>query len=396
MKIISYKTLITCLLPFVILSCNKLRDTRLQKVETIRFAAYNVALFRSDQGQLAKDLQSGTDTQIKNVAAVIQHVKPDVLGLFEFDYDETGQLLKDFQNNYLSIDQHGEKSITYPYLIQIPSNTGIASEVDYNGDGKVELPNDAFGFGKYEGQYAFALLSKFPLDEQQIRSYQKFLWRKMPGARQPMKDADTPYYSLDAWANFRLSSKNHIDIPIQLPNGKTVHTILAHPTPPVFDGPEDRNGLRNYDEIRLLKDYISNESYLIDDNNKKGGLKAGEHFVIMGDLNADPLDGDSPTGTIDQLLQSPLVNPMPTTGSLIPKSNGGKAHNQKKGDKGDPAYDTSFFGKRIDYVIPSKTIKVISSGVFWPAEGEPLYDLVKEKKASDHLLIWVDVNVSVN
>jgi len=390
MKITIYKTLIIGLLPLIIITCTKLRDTRSQQSETIRFASYNVALFRSEQGQLAKDLQSGTDPQIKNVAAVIQHVRPDVLGLFEFDYDPTGQLLKEFQNNYLNVDQHGENAITYPYLIQIPSNTGIPSDVDYNRDGKVELPNDAFGFGKYEGQYAFALLSKFPLDLKQIRSYQNLLWSEMPNARQPMQTDGTPYYSKEAWATFRLSSKNHIDIPIKLPNGKTIHTILAHPTPPVFDGPEDRNGLRNYDEIRLLKDYISNASYLVDDNNKKGGLKPDQRFVIMGDLNADPVDGDSPIGTIDQLLQSPLVNPLPTTGSWIPKSNGGKVHHQKKGDKGDPAYDTSFFGKRIDYVIPSKNMEVVGSGVFWPVEGEALYELVKEKRASDHLLVWVD------
>lgn len=393
MKLFSYKTLLPYLLLFLILSCNQLRDSRVQKVETIRFASYNVALFRNEQGKLAKDLQSGTDAQIKNVTAIIQHVKPDVLGLFEFDYDETGQLLKDFQNNYLAKDQFGEKGIEYPYLLQIPSNTGIPSKVDYNNDGKVALPNDAFGYGKYEGQYAFAILSKYPLDKEQIRSYQNFLWSKMPNARQPIKDDGSSYYSEQAWSTFRLSSKNHVDIPLQLPNGKTIHTILAHPTPPVFDGPEDRNGLRNYDEIRLLKDYINNEPYLVDDNNKKGGLNAGEHFVIMGDLNADPIDGDSPTGAIDQLLKSPLVNPSPTTGSLIPKSNGGKAHNQKKGDKGDPAYDTSFFGKRIDYVIPSKTMSVINSGVFWPTEEEVLYDQVKDKGASDHLLIWVDVEV---
>ncbi len=53
----------------------------------------------------------------------------------------------------------------------------------------------------------------------------------------------------------RLSSKSHWDIPLQI-GGAIVHVLTAHPTPPVFDGPEDRNGCRNHDEIRLWSDYI--------------------------------------------------------------------------------------------------------------------------------------------
>jgi hypothetical protein len=40
---------------------------------------------------------------------------------------------------------------------------------------------------------------------------------------------------------FRLSSKSHWDVPIVI-GRKTVHFLVSHPTPPVFDGPEDRNG----------------------------------------------------------------------------------------------------------------------------------------------------------
>ena len=38
-------------------------------------------------------------------------------------------------------------------------------------------------------------------------------------------------------------------------SAETVHFLVSHPTPPVFDGPEDRNGPRNYDEIRFWADY---------------------------------------------------------------------------------------------------------------------------------------------
>jgi 3-phytase len=394
LKIDAMKKVILCLMYVLVIgawACSAPKNTKVADSPTIRFASYNVALYRKDLGGLERDLKTGDDKQIKNVAAVIQEVRPDVLALMEFDYDPEARLLKAFQDNYLSVVQQGREAIEYRYRYSIPSNTGIPSGFDYNNDGKVAIPEDAFGYGRYEGQYASAILSKYPINKMIIRSFQKFPWSAMPDAKQPMNKDGSPYYDNEEWTTFRLSSKNHIDLPLTLPNGEIVHVILSHPTPPVFDGPEDRNGLRNYDEIRLLKDYISGEAYLLADNGIKGGLAEDDHFVIMGDLNADPVDGDSYLGAINQLLEHPKVQREITMGAKIPTSKGGHLHNQSKNDIGDPAHDTSFFGKRIDYVIPSKGVKVINSGVFWPAPGEALYEQVKDKAASDHLLVWADL-----
>jgi len=361
--------------------------------KTVKFATYNVAMFRNRSGQLKRDLASGRDTQIQNVAAVIQKVRPDVLVLCEFDYDANGQLLDLFEENYLAKSQHGEKAIRYPYRLAFPSNTGVLSSADFDGDGKIKLPNDAYGYGQYEGQYAFAIISKYPIDDENLLSYQQQLWSEIPNAKVPIKENGKPYYDKKAWDIFRISSKNHVTIPIRMPAGKIIHTVIAHPTPPVFDGPEDKNGLRNHDEIRLLKDIVNNESYLKSDQGKKGGLDHGASFVILGDLNADPIDGDSAPGAVSQLLDDPKINQVVSNGDLIPKSNGGKIYNRRKDDKADPAFDTAFFGARIDYVLPSKNLPATDSGVFWPAEGEDLYDIVKNKKASDHLLVWVTVEL---
>ena len=54
----------------------------------------------------------------------------------------------------------------------------------------------------------------------------------------------------------RLSSKSHWDVPVKV-GGHTVHVLASHPTPPTFDGEEDRNGRRNHDEIRFWADYVS-------------------------------------------------------------------------------------------------------------------------------------------
>ena len=83
----------------------------------------------------------------------------------------------------------------------------------------------------------------------------------MPGNLIP-----TPFYSPDEVEILRLSSKSHWDVPIQI-GKKVVHFLVSHPTPPVFDGPEDRNGRRNHDEIRFWADYISpgKAGYIYDD-----------------------------------------------------------------------------------------------------------------------------------
>ena len=93
---------------------------------------------------------------------------------------------------------------------------------------------------------------------------------------------------------------------------------MSHPTPPVFDGAEDRNGTRNFDEIGFWADYVwpgARSSYIYDDEGTTGGLGAGERFVIAGDQNSDPLDGDSIPGAIQQLLDHPRINDRDTPSS---------------------------------------------------------------------------------
>ena len=116
----------------------------------------------------------------------------------------------------------------------------------------------------------------------------------MPGALLPENPDGTSYYSDEALEVFRLSSKSHWDVSVQVGSNdnKVIHFLVSHPTPPVFDGPEDRNGKRNYDEIRFWADYVDDEDYFYDDAGVSGGLKKGSRFVIMGDQNSDPFDGD--------------------------------------------------------------------------------------------------------
>jgi len=372
---------------------------------TVRVATFNASLNRFFAGQLVSDLSTPNNAQAKTVAEIIQRVRPDILLINEFDFVENGLAAELFQDNYLSVSQNGTEPINYGYHFVAPSNTGIPSGFDLNNNGVIGGPDDAFGFGFFPGQFGMAVYSRYPIDYDSVRTFQFFLWKDMPGARLP-NDPNTPapadWYSAAELDVFRLSSKSHWDVPIQIDN-KVVHFLVSHPTPPVFDGPEDRNGTRNFDEIRLWADYIlpSRSGYIYDDQGTFGGLEPGAMFVIAGDQNSDPVDGDSIPGSIQQLLDHPLVNTRVT-----PTSPGGPQQAALQGGantthRGDPAFDTADFADgapgnlRADYVLPRKNITILDAAVFWPLNTDPLFPLVGlfPFPSSDHRLVWIDVHI---
>lgn len=365
----------------------------------LRVATYNTSLYGDTSGGLIRQLE-GDDRQAAQIAAVLQHVRPDIVLLNEFDYDADGRAATLFQDRYLAAAQPGGgEALHYPYRYLAPVNTGVPSGLDLDRNGEVggkgrDRGNDAWGYGLHPGQYGMLVLSRYPIDTAQVRTFQQLKWSAMPDARAPL-DPDTgqPWYPARIWSQLRLSSKSHWDVPIDTPQG-TVHLLAAHPTPPVFDGPEDRNGQRNADEIRLWAEYIGaagDRDWLCDDRGRCGGLAADTRFVIVGDYNADPIDGDGVPGTISQLLEHPRVN-----GRFVPRSTGAaeRAAEHDIARRGDLSSHTGDFGPeggtlRLDYVLPSKRLRIEDGGVFWPAAGEPGSDIVG---ASDHRLVWLDVS----
>jgi hypothetical protein len=398
--------------------------------DSVRFATFNLSLNRSAAGQLRTHLSNpGVDDafrqQARNNAEVIQRVRPDVLLINEFDFDPVAADL--FRDNFLEVSQNGAAPIDYPYVFIAPSNTGVPTGMDLFNDGSVGGPNDAFGFGFFPGQFGMVVYSKHPILHDEARTFQLFRWKDMPGALlpdDPRTAAPGDWYSQEELNIFRLSSKSHWDVPIQIGH-KVVHFLVSHPTPPVFDDPGpfqphipagvDFNGKRNHDEIRFWSDYItpgSRSRYIYDDNGRRGGLKPGERFVIAGDQNSDPLDGDSIPGSIQQLLEHPLVNTKVTpasAGAVEATALQGRANATHRSD---PAFDTADFSDsapgnlRADYVLPRKNLKITGSAVFWPLQSDPFFRLtgvfdndpypagwreVGGFPTSDHRLVWVDV-----
>ncbi|MGG6267242.1 phytase [Leptolyngbya sp. AN03gr2] len=418
--------------------------------ETVRFSQFNASLNRAAEGQIINDFSNpaisdsrGTPTpqavrvqQARTVAEIIQCTNPDVLLINEFDFftPDPERAVELFQQNFLSVSQNGADPVNYPYFYIAPSNTGIPTGFDLNnngaavtaitdGIGALGYGDDAFGFGNFPGQFGMVLLSKYPIDTQNVRTFQTFLWKDMPGnllTNDPTVDnPDTTvrenlaeFYTPEEQAILRLSSKNHWDVPISI-DGRTVHVLASHPTPPVFDGTEDRNGKRNHDEIRFWADYVTpgEGDYIYDDQRRTGGLRPGSSFVIMGDQNAEAFDGDAfrvgDRNAILQLLQNPNINT-----NFIPTSPGAVQQATLQGQsnltqRGNPAFDTADFADgspgnlRADYVLPSVDLSIANSGVFWTLDSDPLFPLVGTFNpalwngfpSSDHRQVFVDVQI---
>ena len=387
--------------------------------------------FTKEEKDLAERLM-----QIRNIAAIIQKNRPDVLLINEFNNDGKGseETMKLFQDNYLKYGQSlngangGDllEPIEYPFYESYATNTGLNSGMDLNNNGSTTDPEDAFGFGYYHGHYAFGLMSKYEIDKKNTRTFQNFLWKDMKE-----EDGKTPvsvpkvvrntdgqgnqlpndlkvgddWFNEDEWNQLRLSSKNHVDVPI-IVNGKPIHLLLSHPTPAAFDTFSDANIIRNKYEIMFWKHYIENQDWIYDDSGKTGGIDGSkEKFIIMGDLNADNFESKNNPATregIKKLTSSNLVNQDFVSGKHVPTSIGGKEE-PNNNEHVKPEARTLLFGLRVDWVLPSSSIEIKNSGVYWAGQNEPGRLLFNDPRigqygnskeiSSDHRFVWTTIKV---
>ncbi|MGL5323445.1 MAG: endonuclease/exonuclease/phosphatase family protein [Aeromonas sp.] len=451
-----HKTLLAAAISLGMLAgCNSDNDSKAAD-PMVRFATFNLSFDRDNAGELTSELaltrteqdallarlaegslSGATETtakriqQIRNVAEIIQRTRPDVFLLNEFDNDGKGESttdLKAFNDNYLAHAQHAEvTAISYPVLQNFATNTGLMSGYDLNLDGNINSgPDDAWGYGKYHGQYAMAVMSKYPIDTKQIRTFQHFKWKDMPGEKNPIIDdckklidkngVKNPYrecgdawYAEEVWQKYPLSSKNHADVPVRIKTDKgeeVIHFLISHPTPPIFANAARHTVKHNRAEIAFWNDYVKGLNYMTDDKGTKGGLAKNAKFVIAGDLNADPLTGDGDLTAIQALLDNALMNQAITNGTLIPVSEGGPECVSKGADckrnlnRPNPERITNSSVLQLDHVIPSANLNAVKSGVFWPASFEAGYHLVYDAKlgiakgvSSDHRMVWVDLKL---
>lgn len=342
----------------------------LTTADTLRVATFNTELQRDGPGLFLRDLEQANDPQIAAVVEVIARVSPDILALQGIDWDHDGEALSAFAETLSAA------GTDYPHLFSARPNTGMTTGFDLNGDGRLGEPEDAQGFGAFSGQGGLAVLSRFPILATQVQDFSDLLWRDLPGALMPSHEHGSPFPSAEVQAVQRLSATAHWALPISLPDGRVLTLLSFHATPPVFDGPEDRNGRRNHDEIRFWELYLDGTF----------GPAPTERFVIAGDANLDPFDSDGVHVAIRTLLDDPrLQDTAPeSAGATVAPDQGHAGLNQLD------TVDWEGPGRlRVDYILPSADWTVADSGVFWPAPGEDGRE--PALAASRHRLVWVDL-----
>jgi len=310
-----------------------------------------------------RDILRGEDPQIEAVATVLATVQPDIVALQSFDYDLNGTALSAF------VDMLRDKGLDYPYWFAARPNTGIPTGLDMDGNGRKAEPRDAQSYGRFSGQGGMAVLSKYPILTAEVKDFTNLLWRDLPNALLPQVKG-APFPSEEAQAVQRLSTTGHWIVPIEVTGAGRVDLMTFHASPPVFDGPEDRNGKRNHDEIFFWKMLLDGMF----------GPPPEGRFVLLGDFNQDPVRGEGIKTAIGSILADGRlqdVRPARTSTNTDPETVFDTV------DWDDPVPGDL----RVDYVLPSADWQVEQSGVYWPdgPAGETA------ATASRHRLVWVDL-----
>lgn len=366
-------------------------------------AQYNV-------GELTTETVQRPDSSRAAAAAeVVQSApEPDVLLVNELSNNfqqgwERRHNAEAFLKDYLREPQRPDlDGVDFEYVYAPPVNAGVPSGMDVVKDGLDLEPgtraygNDCFGYGEYPGRYAMALFSKHPIDRDGVRTFRRFRWKDLPDDRMPTDDDHDVYLTDEERDRFRLSSKTHADVPVETDSG-TLHAIVAHPTPPVHDGPENLNGRRCHDEIRLVGDYVRGAAYVYDDDGVAGGFPGDDPFVVMGDMNAAP--GEAYRGDVGgrkaeefhfdaarrHLLENPRID-----ATTLPTSPGGRA----RGDEHATHFGDGW-ARQADYVLPSTDVEVADAGAVWPGPETDRSSLREAvETASDHVMIWAALELA--
>jgi hypothetical protein len=334
------------------------------QADVVRIATYDADLTAKGPGLLLRDIAGTGSPRLRTTLSLLTQAAPDILLLVGVDYDYYLTALSGLR------DRLQARGLDYPYLFAKRPNSGMATGFDLDGDGRRRGAGDAQGFGYFSGAGGLAILSKFPILLERVIDFSAVLWADLPGSLIGGLDLSPAIVKVQ-----RLSSTGHWAVPIRLGDGAVLTLLVFAATPPVFDGPEDRNGRRNRDEIRFWQLYLDGHF---------GTPPVGD-FVVMGKANLDPFDGEGRHGAMRELLADRrLQDPAPRS------AYGRRVSNPDH--RGDPALDTADWSDpvpgnlRVDYVLPSAGLTIVGSGVVWPQAADRV-------AASHHGLVWVDLDI---
>jgi len=312
----------------------------------LRIATFAAPLSRDGPGLLLRDIQKGEDDSLTAITFAIAQAAPDVLVLTDFDYDLDGLALAAFAQGF---------GADYPYLFARRPNAGLATGYDIDGNGWTGEARDAQGYGRFAGDGGIAILSRYPVAVDAVTDLSTMLWRDLPDAVLPQVGG-APFFPSEVQDILRLSSTAHWIVPIRLPDDTLVSIMAFAATPQVFDGPEDMNGLRSRDELKLWEHVLDGTFGPPPDS-----------FILAGNSNLDPTGGQGDRAAMAAFLaRDDLNDPHPGTTNA------------------DWGADST--GKlRVSYVLPSSDWRIIDAGL-------TAADVNGGTAGGPHSLVWVDVS----
>jgi len=320
---------------------------------TLRLAVVHTDLGRDGPGLLLRDIRRQQD-DILTARDAILAARPDILLLLRFDYDLNNTALDAFATLLT------EAGHPMPHRFALRPNTGMATGLDMDGDGRTGTPNDAQGFGRFAGAGGMAILSRHPVDTGAVQDHSGFLWRDLPGALIPMRDG-APFPSASVFDIQRLSSTGHWQVPVVLPDGRRLTLLTWHAGPPVFGGRHSRNQRRNHDENAFWLHLLN------------GALPIAPPtapYVLIGNSNLDPAAGDGLHEAMQALLSHPaLQDPQPM----------GRRATTASDSPATAWWPNGPGAMRVSYILPDASARVLGSGLIWPDEP------------ARHALVWMDL-----
>ncbi|MFC3182918.1 endonuclease/exonuclease/phosphatase family protein [Cypionkella sinensis] len=304
-------------------------------------------------------MQRGDNPAQLAAVQVITKLNADVLLLTGIDYDLRGETVAALEARL------ADAGAAYPYRLALRPNTGVQTGLDLDGNGILGEPRDAMAYGRWSGEGGMAVLSRLPIETDNIRDFSSFPWAELPGNLMP---PDTP-------PGQPLSTTGAYEVPITLPDGTSLRLLAYYASPPIFDGADDRNGRRNHDETAFWLHLLAGDLPF---------KPPQPPFVILGQSNLDPADGAGRKDAITALLHHrALQDPAPR----------GTSSRHDPGQSGDPALDTALYpkvgGLRVEMILPSQDLQVQAAGVVWPPDDDPSAATITA--ASRHHPLWVDL-----
>lgn len=306
--------------------------------DPIRLATWHGDFSRKGPGLLLRDVLGGRDPGIAEATRILVNLNADVLVLTHFDFDHDLVALRAFA------DRLAAAGADYPHIYAPRPNSGMGTGLDLDGDGRTGGPRDAQGYGRFAGDGSIAMLSRLPVAD--VQEFSDLLWQDAPDSAMNADDTGRDVQ--------RLSSTAHAMITLQSDTGPLSVGIFVA-TPPVFDGPEDRNGRRNRDEVLFWHHLLSAR---ID-----AAAAPESRFVLMGNANLDPDKGDGLRAAMAQVLRHPVLqDPLPGVPTVAWEGPG---------------------EMRVSYVLPSQDLPVVDADVLQAGQN-----------TGPHRLVWVDLDIA--